>query len=47
MVVSLAVTSRVLDPSVATAGMGLLFFLYAIPVLSLARGLGRGQPWPL
>ena len=51
MVVSLAVTSRVLDPSVATAGMGLLFFLYAIPVLSLAfvawavasRGLSDGR----
>ncbi len=36
MPVALVATSRALDPSVATAGMGVLFFLYAIPVLSLA-----------
>jgi outer membrane protein assembly factor BamB len=36
MVASLAVTSRVLHESIATAGMGFLFYLYAIPVLSLA-----------
>ena len=36
MPLALVVTSRVLDPSIATAGMGMLFFLYAIPGLSLA-----------
>ena len=36
MVVGLAATRPILDPSVAMAGMGVLFFIYAIPVLSLA-----------
>ena len=36
MIVALGVTSRLLHESIATAGMGMLFFLYAIPVLSLA-----------
>ena len=36
MVASLVVTPLFLDESVATAGMGFLFYLYAIPVLSLA-----------
>ena len=36
MPLALVATSRVLDESVATAGMGMLFFLYAIPGLSLA-----------
>ena len=35
MIVTLGVTSRLLHESIATAGMGTLFFLYAIPVLSL------------
>ena len=36
MIVALFATSRLLHESVATAGMGMLFFIYAIPVLSLA-----------
>jgi hypothetical protein len=36
MIVGLGVTKRLLDPSIATGGMGFLFFMYAIPVLSLA-----------
>lgn len=35
VVASLAVAPFFLDESVATAGMGFLFYLYAIPVLSL------------
>ncbi len=35
MAVALYATSRFLDVSVATAGMGLLFYIYAIPLLSL------------
>jgi outer membrane protein assembly factor BamB len=40
MVASLAVTSGFLHESVATAGMGFLFYFYAIPVLSLAFVMG-------
>ena len=36
MVVALAATSRIIHESIATGGMGMQFFLYAIPVLSLA-----------
>ena len=36
MIVALAATPRALHESVATAGMGVLFFVYAAPVLSLA-----------
>ena len=36
MIAALVATSRILHESVATAGMGMLFFIYAIPVLSLA-----------
>jgi len=36
MVGALAVTSRVVHESIGTAGMGVMFFAYAIPVLSLA-----------
>ena len=36
MIVALVATSRLLHESVATAGMGMLFFIYAIPVVSLA-----------
>ncbi|MEE8412128.1 MAG: PQQ-binding-like beta-propeller repeat protein [Acidobacteriota bacterium] len=36
MIVALVATSRMLHESTATAGMGFTFFLYAIPVLSLA-----------
>jgi outer membrane protein assembly factor BamB len=50
MAVGLAGTSRLVDESVATAGMGMLFYIYAIPVLALAlvawavasRDLGKG-----
>lgn len=36
MLVALAATPRILHESVATGAMGMLFFLYAIPTLSLA-----------
>ena len=36
MIVALVATRRILHESVATAGMGVLFFFYAVPVLSLA-----------
>ena len=36
MVVAMVVTRSLLDESVATAGMGMLFYMYAIPVTSLA-----------
>jgi outer membrane protein assembly factor BamB len=36
MIVALVTTSRILHESIATAGMGMLFPIYAIPVLSLA-----------
>jgi outer membrane protein assembly factor BamB len=36
MIVALAAAKRILDPSLATGGMGMLYFIYAIPVLSLA-----------
>ncbi len=36
MVVALAATPRFVDESVATAGMGALFYIYAIPILSVA-----------
>ncbi|MCG6921845.1 MAG: PQQ-like beta-propeller repeat protein [Acidobacteria bacterium] len=36
MVVGLVATPRIVHESVATAGMGMLFYVYAIPVLSLA-----------
>jgi len=36
MIVALVATSRVLHESIAMAGMGVMFFTYAIPVLSLA-----------
>ena len=36
MIVTLAGTSRILHESIATAGMGMLFVIYATPVLSLA-----------
>ena len=50
MIVALVATPRLLHESLATAGMGVLFFIYAIPVLSLAfvvlavasRHLSRG-----
>ena len=34
VVAGLALTSRLVDPSIGTAGMGLLLFAYAVPVLS-------------
>jgi len=34
VVAGLVVTSRLVDPSIGTAGMGLLFYAYAVPVLS-------------
>ena len=36
MVVALVATQRIVHESIAMAGMGVLFFVYAIPVLSLA-----------
>ncbi|MEM7351479.1 MAG: PQQ-binding-like beta-propeller repeat protein [Acidobacteriota bacterium] len=36
MIVAVAVTSRVLHPSIATSGQGMLFFFKTVPVLSLA-----------
>ena len=36
MIVALVATPRILHESIATAGMGMMFFIYAIPVLSLA-----------
>ncbi len=36
MIVALFATRYILHESIATAGMGILFFVYAIPVLSLA-----------
>jgi outer membrane protein assembly factor BamB len=36
MIVALVVTSRIIHESIATAGMGIMFVLYAVPVLSLA-----------
>ena len=36
MIAGLAATRPILHPSVLLAGMGMLFFIYAIPVLSLA-----------
>jgi outer membrane protein assembly factor BamB len=36
MIVALGATRRFLHPSIATGAMGFLFFMYAIPVLSLA-----------
>ncbi len=36
MIVALLATQRILHVSLATAGQGMLFFIYAVPVLSLA-----------
>ncbi len=36
MVVAIIATKRIVDPSIATAGQGMLMFFYAIPVLGLA-----------
>ncbi|HRC84421.1 MAG TPA: PQQ-like beta-propeller repeat protein [Thermoanaerobaculia bacterium] len=36
MGLALALTPKILDKSLATAGMGMLFYVYAVPVLSLA-----------
>jgi outer membrane protein assembly factor BamB len=36
MIVALAATSHFVDPSIATGMMGLLFLIYAVPVLSIA-----------
>ena len=36
MIVAPAATSRVIHESIATGGMGMQFFIYAVPVLSLA-----------
>ena len=36
MIVAMIATSRVIHESIATAGMGMMFVLYALPVLSLA-----------
>ena len=36
MIVGLVVTSLIIHESLATAGQGMMFYMYAIPVLSLA-----------
>ncbi len=36
MIVAMAATSQILHESIATGAMGMLFYIYAIPVLSLA-----------
>ena len=36
MIVALVATSRITHESIATGGMGMLYYLYAVPVLSLA-----------
>jgi outer membrane protein assembly factor BamB len=53
MVAALFATPRILDESMATAAMGMLFFVYAVPLLSLAfvawavvsRRLAIGPRW--
>jgi outer membrane protein assembly factor BamB len=53
ILVALAATPRILHPSIATGAMGYLFYLYAIPVVSLAlvawaavsRRLSAGPRW--
>ncbi len=36
MVVAVVATKRIVDPSIATAGQGMLMFFYAVPIMSLA-----------
>jgi outer membrane protein assembly factor BamB len=36
MIVALVATPRILHESIATGGMGIMFFIYAVPVLSVA-----------
>ncbi len=53
MIVALAATPRILHESMATAGQGVMFFVYSVPVLSLvfvawavaARRLSDGVRW--
>jgi outer membrane protein assembly factor BamB len=50
-VVALVLTKRVVHPSIAGGGMGMLLYLYAVPALSLAlvaaAAVGRGMSgWP-
>ena len=43
MIVALFVTSRIVHESIATAGMGMMFFFYAFPILSLAFVVWAGS----
>ncbi|MFC1555402.1 PQQ-binding-like beta-propeller repeat protein, partial [candidate division KSB1 bacterium] len=36
MIIALAATQQILHESIVTAGMGILYFVYAVPILSLA-----------
>ena len=43
MIVALVAASRIIHESIATAGMGMMFFFYALPILSLAFVVWAGS----